>query len=65
MTLREDSLIFVVAYYVLIIDEMTQNIMKSLRVLSFVSLFIFTSSTDISELAFGNIDDAVPAAYGL
>lgn len=65
MKFSADLLRFDAAYYVLTIDEMRQNIVNLLGVLTFAGLFIFTSTTDISELAFGNIDDAVPAAYGL
>jgi integrin alpha FG-GAP repeat containing protein 1 len=36
----------------------------SLAVLNFVSFLVFASATDISEQVFGNIDDAVIAAYG-
>jgi integrin alpha FG-GAP repeat containing protein 1 len=37
---------------------------KSLFVINFLGFVIFASSTDITELVFGSIDDAIPAAYG-
>lgn len=37
---------------------------KSTFVLSFCSFLLFTSATDISDLVFGKLDDAIPAAYG-
>lgn len=41
--------------------------LKSTFVLSFCSFLLFASATeknDISDLVFGNLDDAIPAAYG-
>lgn len=43
--------------------------LKSFLALNFICVIIFiitskTSATDISEIVFGNIDDAIPAAYG-
>lgn len=38
--------------------------MNKLTTLSFISLFVFITSTDITDIVFDGIDDAVPAAYG-
>lgn len=38
--------------------------LKSTFVLSFCSFLLIVSATDISDLVFGNLDDAIPAAYG-
>lgn len=38
--------------------------MHKIATLSFISLLAFVSTTDITEIAFGTIDDAIPAAYG-
>lgn len=43
------------------------NMFKSfvaLKFLSFLSIISLTISTDISEIVFGHLDDAIPAAYG-
>lgn len=37
---------------------------KSIVALSVLSFFVFVHSTDISEIVFGDLDDAIPAAYG-
>lgn len=37
---------------------------KSFFAAYFLSLLIFVFSTDISQIVFGNLDDAIPSAYG-
>lgn len=45
-------------------SEAVSNMFNTFSALSLISLIVFVFATDISDKAFGNLDDAIPAAYG-